>query len=971
MSWLRNGSFRASLNKRISNSPPKDADPTACYESFRKHWQQANEIIQRTQASSTPLTQDDVLGVVNHLDHMVTLLLMELRTVGSLPNGSQDNSPSSGPELNVSCPSLEFLLSENLLEKLYTWSEITGRYSNAVRLQQLKLYEQLVSHSRLHLLSHEPFLRPLLMLLSSSAREVFPFEVEKKLVVLLYQLCIALMQNVQLLDLFFSLEEGKTNFVLFQLLIPFVHREEGIGQQARDALLLCMSLSKKNKNVAQYITQHSNVCPVLATGLSGLYSLLPRKLVVDGDDWHQLTPDDVTDLPELASFMNSLEFCNAVVQVAHPLIKTQMLEFLYQGFLVPVMGPALLQESVGLCDEQIDTALDASTIEDLTAATAYLELFIRSVSDPGLLCSFVRFLLEDKFDGERILDHLVQRINSKTRLGVVTLSLLDSLVSLYCEDVMLELVFRHLVPCSHVMVSQRRRVRDRDPYCRNAERFLSLAPLCCNDIPTAPPSLPPNVSPSPNFGNRPRASSSCDTLSSLPTTTSLYGLRHSESLYANYHAYLCDARAKIQACASACSKWVYPYDGESPPYEAFCVPRPEKRVESPLSRSEDKQASSSSNGDSDVLSSLETVNIGEFVSTQGRPEKQSNAESSENSDANAVSSSLTTNKEEKSQSTANDSSLPSIGESSGYESFALKFSSDSSPENEPLDDTAATLEDGLPTSITEAEVSKTTSLLDSKVDGKCVQEGSYMDVFKTTPNIGPFLDAILRKLEGMLDNGLVVNLQLTGLISRLAVHPHPLLRSFLLDHLLVTQPSIRSLFQVLGTLKHRIDRVLSGLSNIQELVIEAQEFLVNREDRLTNARRLALEASAPGADSEFTSLPPNTHHRNSLTNDPFARGDGRRRSLTSTVTSLFRRAAQVAQPIREQLESAGETGSYRYYHRSITAPKYDDSKREDYIRNVVLCAVILDEWLKELAAIAQEHSVYSAITEYTSNNARS
>ena len=65
--------------------------------------------------------------------------------------------------------------------------------------------------------------------------------------------------------------------------------------------------------------------------------------MIDSDDWHQLTPDDVTDLPELAAFMNSLEFCNAVVQVAHPLIKSQMLEFLYQGFLVPVMGPALLQ----------------------------------------------------------------------------------------------------------------------------------------------------------------------------------------------------------------------------------------------------------------------------------------------------------------------------------------------------------------------------------------------------------------------------------------------------------------------------------------------------------------------------------------------------------------------------------------------------------------------------------------------------
>jgi Retinoic acid induced 16-like protein len=47
--------------------------------------------------------------------------------------------------------------------------------------------------------------------------------------------------------------------------------------------------------------------------------------------------------------MNSLEFCNAVVQVAHSLIREQLLDFLYQGFLVPVLGPALLQ--VSLCKQ--------------------------------------------------------------------------------------------------------------------------------------------------------------------------------------------------------------------------------------------------------------------------------------------------------------------------------------------------------------------------------------------------------------------------------------------------------------------------------------------------------------------------------------------------------------------------------------------------------------------------------------------
>lgn len=56
---------------------------------------------------------------------------------------------------------------------------------------------------------------------------------------------------------------------------------------------------------------------VLATGLSGLYSSLPTKLEEKGEDWHCLLKDDWLLLPPLVQFMNSLEFCNAVIQVLH------------------------------------------------------------------------------------------------------------------------------------------------------------------------------------------------------------------------------------------------------------------------------------------------------------------------------------------------------------------------------------------------------------------------------------------------------------------------------------------------------------------------------------------------------------------------------------------------------------------------------------------------------------------------------
>lgn len=54
---------------------------------------------------------------------------------------------------------------------------------------------------------------------------------------------------------------------------------------------------------------------MLATGLSALYSSLPRKIEVPGDDWHCLRREDWVGVPALALFMSSLEFCNAVIQV--------------------------------------------------------------------------------------------------------------------------------------------------------------------------------------------------------------------------------------------------------------------------------------------------------------------------------------------------------------------------------------------------------------------------------------------------------------------------------------------------------------------------------------------------------------------------------------------------------------------------------------------------------------------------------
>ena len=61
---------------------------------------------------------------------------------------------------------------------------------------------------------------------------------------------------------------------------------------------------------------------------------------------------------------------------------------------------------------------------------------------------------------------------------------------------------------------------------------------------------------------------------------------------------------------------------------------------------------------------------------------------------------------------------------------------------------------------------------------------------------GPFLRTIFFKLENMLQNSLQVNLLLTGIVARLAHYSQPLLRSLLLNHSVVLETNVKSLFQV-------------------------------------------------------------------------------------------------------------------------------------------------------------------------------
>lgn len=55
-----------------------------------------------------------------------------------------------------------------------------------------------------------------------------------------------------------------------------------------------------------------------------------------------------------------------------------------------------------------------TNVDSQISAMAYLDLTLRSVTEPGLLQVVIKFLLdENKFDGQRMLDILVDRLNTQ------------------------------------------------------------------------------------------------------------------------------------------------------------------------------------------------------------------------------------------------------------------------------------------------------------------------------------------------------------------------------------------------------------------------------------------------------------------------------------------------------------------------------------------------------------------------------
>lgn len=1106
---------------------------------FENHWRQVSWVLEKREPSSS---SDDLTAVRNHTDQMLCLLAEERPT----------ESPEGGAGVAPMGPILELVVTENIFECLVQWHLRRGLDPDS-QGALLKLFEMLIGQSQQPLLQHTAVLHPLLRLLGACADPELgcPSALENSLVLLLNQICVSMARQPVVLEMLFRAapaQQGSTNLLIFSLLVPFIHRDGAIGQQARDALLLVMAASASHEAVARYIAENSYFCPVLATGLSALYSSLPRKIEVRGDDWHALRREDWMGVSSLVLFMNSLEFCNAVVQVAHPLVRSQLLDYLHNGFLVPVVGPALHKSSV----------------DEMIASTAYLDLFLRSVSETSLLKTFLRFILLHRHDNDTILDTLLTRISSNSRLCMVSLSLFRTLLSLNCEDVMLQLVLRYLLPCTHVMLSQRRAIRETDLYGKSADKFLSLIPECCRvnasaerdedgafwgkgltspstESPAPPrPSTPSRLA----FFIRQQSSGGGSGGSSTPTSmetlqsgpSSSHPLSPDSPMHqqhtntecldwdSGYLEYLKDARRGIELCSWACRDWSAPYDGENPSpstappppppptsnasmamfpeHFSFqqggssntppgqqraaivaaarsewssserdsgewdvtigknnCIsltPRSKKRslqreelLPKPVPRLVPSSSSSSAttlstshpasspaphNPTSAITVSYQAMYNGTMGQGDGCSDNrdrglevkkvkrdlgeqqyldenanqngslvtcpsqsctalpQSIFSNSEMSDAKLLRSNQISSQSPVTQTTSDtklltsdtsnlhgaSSDLPEANQQS-VESLIQELLEQEPGEPQPPGDPNGQgisieaftqelreLEDQVKersraasqqedtareflSSERQEEEQQLSSALEGKLTGDTKGDGPVVGLCSparplnqptSQPYTGPFMVVLFAKLENMLQNSLYVNILLTGIVAQLACYPQPLLRSFLLNTNMVFQPSVKSLIQVLGSVKNRIEAFAASHEDFPSMLKKAQQYLVAR-GKVDWADMPAAVPTLRRSDSLVKSRKPSLgdlilRHTNSPTRARHA------------AQLAFAHVRDGGQSLHSALFRGGGGGGASGLEKQAEALR---------VKNAVYCAVIFCEFLKELAALAQEHAV--------------
>ena len=160
---------------------------------------------------------------------------------------------------------LEYFLSENMFEKIYLFSTRQRVYCSEVRLSLLNFSTSLLTCPGPPLFIHQQVLRPLTRLLRACEMAQDQW-LDLSLVTLLQQICVLIQENDSLVDLFFTVGNGQvpSKFLVFTLLVRYMHSLSEAGMRARDAMLLCLSIAGRSphSSLCDYIITDTEFCQV-------------------------------------------------------------------------------------------------------------------------------------------------------------------------------------------------------------------------------------------------------------------------------------------------------------------------------------------------------------------------------------------------------------------------------------------------------------------------------------------------------------------------------------------------------------------------------------------------------------------------------------------------------------------------------------------------------------------------------------
>nr|XP_046195998.1 FHF complex subunit HOOK interacting protein 1B-like isoform X2 [Oncorhynchus gorbuscha] len=1011
MSWLsrltpRGPGGRSSRN--VAPSSPCTADPETCLMVFENHWRQVSWVLEQQDPSSS---SDDLTAVRNHTDQMLCLLAEERPGECEGPPGAvtSGNVPPIGPILDL-------VVSENVLERVVQWHLRRGLDPDS-QGALLKLFEMLIGQSQQPLLQHKAVLQPLLGLLGACAEPQLgcPPSLENSLVLLLNQICVSMARAPAVLELLFRsapAQHGPTNLLIFSLLVPFIHRDGAIGQQARDALLLIMATSASNQGVARYIAENSYFCPLCMVSLSLFRTLL------------SLNCEDLM----LQLVLRYLLPCTHVMLSQRRAIRDtdlygksadKFLSLIPDCCRLSTAPSAEREEEPALWGKALNSPSSESPVHHKPSTPSRLALFMRQ-QNPG---------------GGPSTPSPTETVPSSPGAGPNTPLSPDSPMHPIPEGLDWESGYLE--------------------YLRDARRGVELCSWACRNwsAPYDGEDPSPNAAPLP-----PPPPTSNPSLAMFPEHFSFQqgegGGGGSTSPSQQRAAVVAAARSEWSSTERDSGEWDVTIGENScisltPRTKKRSLQREDVHLPKPLHLTPDsaslpdpsphlrsaptKGAQQAINGtllggqgDRCRDSQDGGMEVKKVKRELGEQQHPAGGDSSQNGEVSAFpapaqscgslqgfysegngsgtaesSRGLPPHKPSHTQ-TPSASLLSEPRANSSNDRLTLRAAA-SSPGSGPPEAMLSTQSEAVERLISELldgagpgeggqqgpgdsngqgisieaftqelreledrvrerskgvglfrQLEETTrdphsgeppppSLLDADLMGSGVVAG-VVRVFRplgqpsTQPYTGPFMVVLFAKLENMLQNSLYVNILLTGILGQLACYPQPLLRSFLLNTSMVFQPSVKSLIQVLGSVKSRIETFAASHEDFPAMLKKAQRYL-------------AARGKVDWADSPMGM--PTLRRSDSLVKS-------RKPSLGDLIlrhTNSPTRARHAAQLALAHVRDGGQSLHSALFRGGTGASGLEKQAEALRVKNAVYCAVIFSEFLKELAALAQEHAV--------------